>query len=36
MVPAFDGGDGFVWVGRSNERLWRLIGLSEEAVDGDL
>jgi hypothetical protein len=36
MVPAFDGGDDFVWIGRPNKRLWRLVGLGEEAVDGDL
>ena len=26
MLPAFDGGDDFVWVGHSNQRLWRLEG----------
>jgi len=36
MVPAFDGGDDFVWIGRPSEGLGRLIGLGEEAVDGDL
>jgi hypothetical protein len=35
-LPAFNGGDDFVWIGRPNERLWHLIGLGEEAVDGDL
>jgi hypothetical protein len=36
MVAAFDGCDDFVWIGRPNERLRRLIGLGEEAVDGGL
>lgn len=36
MVPAFDGGDDFVWIGGPDEWLWRLIGFGDEAVDGGL
>jgi hypothetical protein len=36
LVPAFDGRDDFVGIGRPSERLWQLISLGEEAVDGGL
>jgi hypothetical protein len=36
LVPAFNSGDDFVEIGRLSEGLWHLIGLVEEAVDGDL
>ena len=35
-MPAFDGGDDFVWVCGPCEGLWRLVCLGEEAVDGSL
>ncbi len=36
MVPAFDGGDDFVWMGGPCERLGFFIVLRDEAVDGGL
>ena len=35
-MPSFDGGDDFVWIGGPGEGLWVVVGLVEEAVDGDL
>ena len=34
-MPAFDGGDDFVWVSSPCEGLWHLVCLGDEAVDGD-
>jgi len=36
MEPSFDGGDDLVCVGFSDERLWGLVVLLDEAVDGRL
>ena len=36
MVPASDGGDDFVGIGGPGEGLGHLVGLLDEAVDGDL
>jgi len=36
LVPAFDGGDDSVGIGRPSEGFWHLIGFGEEAVDGRL
>ncbi len=36
MVPAFDGGDDFVWIGGPYEGLWPGVVFGEEAVDGGL
>ena len=35
-MPAFNGGDDFVWVSGPYEGLWRLVCLGDEAVDGSL
>jgi hypothetical protein len=35
-MPAFDGGDDFVWVCGPSEGLWCLVCLGDEAVDGGL
>ena len=35
-MPSFDGGDDFIWIGGPGEGLWFVVGLVEEAVDGDL
>ena len=35
-MPSFDGGDDLVWIGGPDEGLWVVVGLVEEAVDGDL
>ena len=34
--PSFDSGDDLVWVGFPDERLWGLVVLLDEAVDGRL
>ena len=34
--PSFEGGDDLVWVGFPDERLWGLVVLLDEAVDGRL
>jgi hypothetical protein len=36
LLPASDGGDGFVGIGGPGKGLWRLVGLGEEAMDGGL
>jgi len=36
MEPSFDGGDDLVWVGFPDKRLWGLVVLLDEAVDGRL
>ena len=36
LVPASDGSDDFVGIGGPGERLWHLVCLVEEGVDGDL
>ena len=33
---SFDGVDDFDWIGGPGEGLWVVVGLVEEAVDGDL
>ena len=35
-MPSFDGDDDFLWIGGPGEGLWVVVGLVEEAVDGDL
>jgi hypothetical protein len=36
LVPTLDGGDDFVGIGGPCERLWVLVVLGEEAVNGSL
>jgi hypothetical protein len=36
LVPTFDGGDDFVWIGGPDEGLRLLVVLFEEAIDGGL
>jgi hypothetical protein len=36
LVPASDGGDDFMWIGGSDERLGSVVGFLEEAIDGGL
>ncbi len=35
-MPAFDGGDDFVWICGPGEGFWVIVGLVEEAVEGGL
>ena len=36
MLPAIDSGDDAVWFGGPDEGLWIVVGLGEEAVDGEM
>ena len=36
MLPALDGGEDALWIGRPDERLGIFVGIGDEAVDGEL
>jgi hypothetical protein len=35
-MPTIGGGDDFVWIGGPDERLWLLVVVGDEAIDGGL